>query len=127
MYDVSNSLVNSFDNYISLQIAGSDRFLLQSIIIQHLLKLMSNEFRTSVISDLSWPRVSGKPFLFGDVSDGDCSFVIILMDLEPTGGRIDHGDKFADEVLLAFSANCVWSDEVNAHFIPRYCFGFLFR
>jgi hypothetical protein len=42
--DVTNGLVNLFDNRISLRIAGSDSFLLHSIIIQHLLELMSNEF-----------------------------------------------------------------------------------
>jgi hypothetical protein len=33
-------------------------------------------------SDLCWPRVSGKPFLFGDVCDSDCLFVVILMAFE---------------------------------------------
>jgi hypothetical protein len=43
--DVTNGLVNAFDdNYIGLRIAGSDSFLLHSIIIQHLFELMSNEF-----------------------------------------------------------------------------------
>jgi hypothetical protein len=37
-------LANSVDNCISWRIAGSDSLLLHSIIIQHLLELVSNEF-----------------------------------------------------------------------------------
>jgi hypothetical protein len=121
--DVTNCLVNTLDNCISLRVSGSDRFFLHSIIIQHLFELMSNEFRATFKSDLCWPRVPGKPFLFGNVCDSDCWFVVILMDFKPTGCGIYHSDTLAYKMFCPFL--CVWTNEINAHFVPRDCFCFL--
>ena len=124
LHDVTNCLVNLNNNSTSLQILCGDRFLLHSIIIQHLPELLPNEFWAKIESDLCCPRVSGKPFLFGDVCDrSDGSFD--LMDFKPASCWIHHSDTFAYEICLSFSANGIWANEINAHFIPRYCFCFL--
>jgi hypothetical protein len=100
--EFTNGLVNSFNNCIRLRIASSDRFL-HSIIIRLLFELMSNEFLATIKSDLCWPKLSGKPFLFGNVCNRNhCLFVVILMDLEPAGCGIYHGNTFAYKVFCLF-------------------------
>ncbi len=87
---------------------------------------MYNELRATLKGDLGCPRISGQPFFLSNVGDSDCSFVVMLMNFEPACCRIDHSDTFAYQVLLSFSAYGIWTNEIYAHLIPRYCFCNLF-
>jgi hypothetical protein len=66
--NVTYYLMYSFYYSVSLRILYCNWFTFNTVVVNlHVSKGMSYEFTASIISDLRWPRISGKPFLFHDI------------------------------------------------------------
>ena len=88
--------MNSLHNGIGLWVPDCYGLTFIAIVTQdHFMEFMSKEFITSIICDLGRPRIPREPMLFYYIGYGDSSFVAILVDLKPSGCRVNHSDALA--------------------------------
>lgn len=83
------------------------------------LELFANTLTVSVIDYLSLPCISGKPFLFHFISHCNGIFSSYWWISKQPVCQINHGEKLGYEILVSFSMDFLWTNQVKTHLVPR--------
>ena len=88
--DVSDSLMDSFDDCIGLRVPNRFRFLIKDIVVLTHFGKFSHKFGTAIKHNSLWKWVTSEPIFLGDICNFCSRLIRYLCHLEPACGRINH-------------------------------------